>query len=71
MMYNGFKAIAESCVTLQQLKNALDEIGMRSIIVNGKTELWAGREVRYGHMTRWEQWTATIKDGKITTWCCP
>jgi hypothetical protein len=70
MMYDEFKAIAETCATLDELKMRLFAKGQRSFIpLTG--DLWAGREVRYGHITRWEQWIATIKDGKIITWCCP
>lgn len=70
MMYNKFKEIAKTCTTLAELKSKLADFSINSFI-NQNGDLWAGREVRYGHMTRWEQWTAKIENGKITTWCCP
>lgn len=71
MMYNEFKAIAATCTTLRQLKNALDTVGVRSVFVSADNEIWTGREVTYGRVSYFERWTATVKDGKITTWCCP
>ena len=67
MMYNEFKAIAETCTTLEQLKNALDTAGVRSVLVNADNEIWTGREVTYGIVSYFERWTATEDNGKITT----